>query len=800
MKKILKTAEQLAKEQDTYQVRYSHQLDRKVWRIPCPAHNGDDPNCILWDSDDEGYIGAKCMSHNCSWGDIMRGLKVELPLRDTESRSSTPPTQENEQSKRKGDKEQYLIATYELRNGKPGNVYRKDYPHDFPKNKPCTFRVKKEKEWVDCENTEPHKHIWGPGTPVGCKLLTWNEDKPDHALVIVEGEKSAASLRDHIESAKTKYTSVSWKGGSGAAMHPDYSLCKGRDIILWPDNTDDGRKAMNTALRSIKAVDPKSIRIIPTNGDDHFDAADYDTKTAMTMIESAAAPPSTKKVGDKADPSFLPSTLSVTTGERDSIIANAVSIVADEDTYMHLFSQWWQRFGRGWLLTEEHQVSDALNRAARSTSGLVLNTRSKIEALDRLASYTRPAADNPEILNPRDRAKNFHLDTGKVVEGAVFHEDVVTVSKKGKIIRREVNEREFILQRRQYELPDEHSDDVYPTPLFDKYLETSFGDKDAPEATLLMEFVGRTLVQYIKDQKFIVLFGPGGSGKGTLLRLVEKLVGVDQCAAVSQPQELGKRFQTGKLVGRSILTVGDLAQKPRSGAKRDEYIEGVAVIKNITGEDAVTVEEKHRKPYSAVLNLSIWCATNHPPEFLTSGADASAWKRRMLIASFPSSVDDGKRVESLDEAIFGAEGAKIALNCIVAFAMSRKEGKYTEPLRSVKLMDSLIEDAQGVEYKFAEKFLERGETLSVTRKMLRKTFEEWGEDEALNVRPYDVSNLYKLINNEWGCDEIRNRSTNMETMIMGCGLKDGKNVLEQKPENGLNQVPLPQPQPGEYLE
>ena len=131
--------------------------------------------------------------------------------------------------------------------------------------------------------------------------------------------------------------------------------------------------------------------------------------------------------------------------------------------------------------------------------------------------------------------------------------------------------------------------------------------------------------------------------------------------------------------------------------------------------------------------------------------------------------------------------------------MSRKEGKYTEPLRSVKLMDSLIEDAQGVEYKFAEKFLERGETLSVTRKALRKVFEEWGEDEALNVRPYDVSNLYKLINNEWGCDEIRNRSTNMETMIMGCGLKGGTNVVEQKPTNdGGTQGPLPRP--GEYLE
>ena len=482
------------------------------------------------------------------------------------------------------------------------------------------------------------------------------------------------------------------------------------------------------------------------------------------------------KVGEEAPEGFLPSTLGMKQKEHDTVIATSVASVSASGKYMHLFSRWWQRSGSSWLPTEDHHVGDALSNASLENFGVVMHISPKREALDRLATLSRPRADDPDVLNPSERAMNFNLDTGAILDGAVFGDHVVSVSSDGRIERRDVNDREFIRQRRPYELPNEHDvDHDMETPLFDNYLTQSFGGPDTAEAELLMQFAGRALVQYMADQKFLVLIGPGGSGKGTFLRLIERIMGREQAAAVSQPQELGKRFQTSKLVGKSILTVGDLAQKPRAGTKRDEYIEGVSIIKNITGQDKVSVESKHQEPYQAVLNLSIMCATNHSPEFLTSGADASAWKRRMLIVSFPSTVSDDGRIEDFDDVMYQKEGANIALRCIIAFAMTRKEGKYADPLRSIQIMDDLIIDAQGIEYRFFTECVIMDPESKVVKTELGKMFEDWGKNNRIEVRRSDKTALYGLLV-EKGCEETRPRDAlgtkSRPPVITGCKLTE----------------------------
>ena len=492
----------------------------------------------------------------------------------------------------------------------------------------------------------------------------------------------------------------------------------------------------------------------------------------VTSVKEFVAP----KVGDEAPEGFLPSTLGMKQKEHDTVIATSVAYVSASGKYMHLFSRWWQRSGSSWLPTEDHHVGDALSNASLENFGVVMHISPKREALDRLATLSRPRADDPDVLNPSERAMNFNLDTGAILDGAVFGDHVVSVSSDGRIERRDVSDREFIRQKRHYELPNEHDvDHDMETPLFDNYLTQSFGGPDTAEAELLMQFAGRALVQYMADQKFLVLIGPGGSGKGTFLRLVEKIMGREQAAAVSQPQELGKRFQTSKLVGKSILTVGDLAQKPRAGTKRDEYIEGVSIIKNITGQDKVSVESKHQEPYQAVLNLSILCATNHSPEFLTSGADASAWKRRMLIVSFPSTVSDDSRVEDFDDVMCQKEGANIALRCIIAFAMTRKEGKYSEPLRSIQIMDDLIIDAQGIEYRFFTECVIMDPGSKVVKTELGKMFEDWGKNNRIEVRRSDKTALYGLLI-EKGCEETRPRDAlgtkSRPPVITGCKLTE----------------------------
>jgi len=53
-------------------------------RIACPAHGGGDSNCSLW-RDSHGRLRAKCWSHGCPEGEILRAVG-EMPA------NSMPPT------------------------------------------------------------------------------------------------------------------------------------------------------------------------------------------------------------------------------------------------------------------------------------------------------------------------------------------------------------------------------------------------------------------------------------------------------------------------------------------------------------------------------------------------------------------------------------------------------------------------------------------------------------------------------------------------------------------------------------
>ena len=346
--------------------------------------------------------------------------------------------------------------------------------------------------------------------------------------------------------------------------------------------------------------------------------------------------------------------------------------------------------------------------------------------------------------------QNFRLDTGEVIEGAIFDDDIVTVNALG-IQRRKVTRLDFVRGGRGYALPDMNK--LKDVPLFRQYLATSLGGNSADAVRLLVEYLGRVLLGYMDDQKFLVLLGPGGSGKGTFVRLVEMLVGKDMSMAVSQPQELGQRFQTSKLVGRSLLTIGDIALKPRAGALRESYLQGVGVIKAITGQDRITIEEKGKPPTAGRLDLSVICASNHPPEFLTSGADASAWQRRMMIVEFPRMIPVGNRQEGLAEKIFEQEGPEIAAAAVAQFISAQQNGGYTIPLRSQQIMAELIAEAETL----AERFISEQLTICagrIDKKTLTERLFSWAESEGAKATPGDRNALYKELRAR-GCNESR---------------------------------------------
>jgi putative DNA primase/helicase len=141
---------------------------------------------------------------------------------------------------------------------------------------------------------------------------------------------------------------------------------------------------------------------------------------------------------------------------------------------------------------------------------------------------------------------------------------------------------------------------------------------DDPEAIeALQEWFGYVIAGRTDLQKMLLIVGPMRSGKGTIARTLTALVGKRNMTGPTM-SSLTTNFGLADLIGKSLAIVAD-ARLPRLGA---ETI--VERLLTISGEDSVTVDRKHREPWSGRLPTRFMLLSNELPAFRdSSGAIAS---------------------------------------------------------------------------------------------------------------------------------------------------------------------------------
>ena len=91
-------------------------------------------------------------------------------------------------------------------------------------------------------------------------------------MLVVEGEKAADAARalfpDHV--------AVCWQGGGEAVTLADWQPMAGRQITVWPDNDDAGRKAATAVVKAASAVGATLVAIanVPPEWPEKWDVAD----------------------------------------------------------------------------------------------------------------------------------------------------------------------------------------------------------------------------------------------------------------------------------------------------------------------------------------------------------------------------------------------------------------------------------------------------------------------------------------------------------------------------------------------
>jgi hypothetical protein len=104
------------------------------------------------------------------------------------------------------------------------------------------------KRWVNKAAPEPR--------PLYMLPLLLGE--PQHTVLLVEGEKSADAAAELFPA----YCVTTTAGGCKAAKGTDYAPLRERDVIIWPDNDEPGRKYAETVAALCKQASAASVRIV----------------------------------------------------------------------------------------------------------------------------------------------------------------------------------------------------------------------------------------------------------------------------------------------------------------------------------------------------------------------------------------------------------------------------------------------------------------------------------------------------------------------------------------------------------
>jgi P4 family phage/plasmid primase-like protien len=177
-------------------------------------------------------------------------------------------------------------------------------------------------------------------------------------------------------------------------------------------------------------------------------------------------------------------------------------------------------------------------------------------------------------------------------------------------------------------------------------------------------------------EKMLYMRGPTGSGKGTVLSVIQQMVG-DEQAATPQFDGLSANFGLQSLVGKLVCLIGDARDVGGS-----LQMKSLQVLLSIVGRDALQIDRKFREHLEGNrLTCRITIASN---TFLNIPDSTGALQRRLALLEFSRTITNPD-ITLKDR--LKTETAGIALWALQGLRRLRTQGRFTTPLSSVAAME-----------------------------------------------------------------------------------------------------------------
>jgi putative DNA primase/helicase len=140
----------------------------------------------------------------------------------------------------------------------------------------------------------------------------------------------------------------------------------------------------------------------------------------------------------------------------------------------------------------------------------------------------------------------------------------------------------------------------------------------------------------VSQHKILMLVGPPRSGKGTIARILEALIGKNNCESPTL-SDLGTQFGLQPLVGKMVAIIADARMSGRS-----DMAQITENLLSISGEDTRTINRKHKTSLTTRLTTRFVVLANGIPRLVDeSGALANRFIILKLTQKFLGREDHG---------------------------------------------------------------------------------------------------------------------------------------------------------------
>lgn len=173
-------------------------------------------------------------------------------------------------------------------------------------------------------------------------------------------------------------------------------------------------------------------------------------------------------------------------------------------------------------------------------------------------------------------------------------------------------------------------------PIFDSYLKELVGEENV---AFVYEWFGYNFYRKYNLQKMLFIYGAGGTGKSTLVKILRELIGKDSYATVSLKSLSKERFAPAGLYGKTANFDAEAKQ---------EYLGDGSFLKQLTGEDIVYADRKNKEPIYFYNMAKLTFVMNHLPAMRDF---SGGLKRRMLILKIDKVLTDAERENFPEEEI-----------------------------------------------------------------------------------------------------------------------------------------------------